>query len=141
MIEEDAFLEYATVHGHFYGTSRAAVFADLEAGLDVLLDIDVQGARQVRSRMPETVSVFVLAPSLEELRRRLVGRGLDDEAVIEARLKVAREEIAAAGEYDFVIVNHDVEKASLELKSIFLAERCRTARRAGCVEVVLRTFE
>ncbi len=140
MIREGAFLEHAHVYGNYYGTSSEFVEAQLAAGQDVLLDIDVQGAMAVKKRMPEAVTVFVFAPSYDVLGDRLRRRGLDDEAVIRARLDIARGEIRCYREYEYVIINDDIEKSVLELKSIVLAARCTTDRRLDRAEEIIKTF-
>lgn len=120
LVATDGLLEWATVHGvHRYGTPRAAVEERLAAGESVLLEIDLQGARQVRSRMPEAFLVFLKPPSWEELVRRLVGRGTETEAERERRLATAREELAAEDEFDATIVNTEVEVAGRELVDLF----------------------
>lgn len=119
------FLEWARVFGAYYGTRRVAVERSLRAGRDVLLSIDVQGAAQVRRRRPASVSIFILPPSLETLRRRLVARGLDQPAAIRRRLAVARREIRQAGRFDYVVVNDDLDTALERFRAIVLAERAR----------------
>lgn len=135
MVARGAFYEHAEVHGNFYGTSREWVEAQLDQGLDVILEIDWQGAAQMRKLMPECRSVFILPPSFAALEARLRGRGKDSEEVIQRRLAAARGEMAHAGEYDWLILNDDLDTALAELKAVFIAERCRTsvqkARHAG----------
>ncbi len=128
MADHDEFLEWAEVHGNFYGTSRASVMTMLEQGLDVLLDIDVQGAMQVRDVFADAVLIFILPPSLEVLEERLRHRGTDSEATIRIRMENARAELAALGEYHFLIINNDLIRAAGDLQSIVLARRCRTER-------------
>ena len=116
LVAEDGLLEWAIVHGrHRYGTPRAAVDAELAAGRPALLEIDLQGARQVRERMPDALMVFLKPPSFDELVRRLVGRGTEIEEERERRLATARVELAAEEEFDVTIVNSDVQKACSEL--------------------------
>ncbi len=124
-IEQGAFLEWAEVHGHLYGTRRQDVERMLAEGSDVLLEIDWQGARQVAGQMPEAVRVFILPPSIEALRERLVARGQDDEATIRRRIAAAEAEIAHAGEAQVRIVNEDFEKALEELEQVYLSARQR----------------
>lgn len=119
-------LEYATVHNRKYGTPRSEVEARLAKGRIVVLDIDVQGARQVRRAMADAVLVFVLPPSAEELRRRLAGRDSEDSVERRLRLQTAREELRAAGEFDYIVVNDDFHDALGTLEAIILAEQCRT---------------
>ena len=125
MVENDELLEYAEYVANSYGTPRAYVEEKLEAGLNVLLDIEVQGARQVHEKMPDAVKVFIIPPSLEELEKRLKGRGTDTERAIEARLIRARQEYQEADFYDYLIINDDADKAAKELSAIILAEHCR----------------
>lgn len=129
LIQDDAFLEWADVHGHRYGSPRAPVERALAEGRDVLFDIDWQGARDIAARCPEdAVRVFILPPSLEELRRRLVTRSQDSEAVIDRRVKNAKEEIAHCDEFDYVFVNDDFDRSYAELAHIYHAERSRRHR-------------
>lgn len=128
MREAREFAEWATVHGNLYGTRARALEAALASGRDVLLDIDTQGASQLRRRYPEAVLVFVAAPSMAELEQRLRERRSDAETEIQRRLRRAREEIALWREYQYLIVNRDVKEAVEHLEAIVLAERCRTAR-------------
>jgi guanylate kinase len=140
MVEKGEFLEYAHVYDNYYGTSREFVERELATGKDVLLDIDIQGAQRIIQLMPEALTIFVLPPSFEVLRRRLVGRGLDDDEVIERRLKIAKDEIKYYVDYDFVIINSDIRQSLLELKSIVTAARCETARQRQEAEAIVRTF-
>ena len=126
-IAEGIFLEHAEVHGNLYGTSRTVVEGKLCEGTDVLLEIDWQGARQVRKGKPDCVSVFILPPSRPELERRLRGRGSDSAEVIARRLHNSREEIAHAHEFDFIIVNDNFDTALDDLQAIVRATRQRAA--------------
>jgi guanylate kinase len=117
------FLEWAVVHGHRYGTAKSVIRDVLERGEDLVLEIDWQGARQVRRLIPEAVGIFVLPPSIEELERRMRARAQDSEATIERRLANAREELAHASEFEYAILNRDFDAALRELKSIVHAER------------------
>jgi len=128
MRARDEFAEWAQVHGHYYGTPAQPLEAALARGLDVLLDIDTNGARQLRARYPEAVSVFIMAPSLAELDARLRERKSDAAGEIARRLSRAREEIAAWREYDYLIINRDVKEAVDQLATLIQAERCRTSR-------------
>ena len=121
LIAGDRLLEYATFAGHRYGTPRLPVDQHLAAGRPTLLEIELQGARQVRSRMPEAQFVFLSPPSVDELRDRLAGRGTEATDAIEARLELARVELAAHGEFDVVVVNDDVERAAAEVVSLLSA--------------------
>lgn len=127
MCEAGEFLEWAEVHGNFYGTSRRRIESSLKEGRDVLLEIDWQGAQQVRRQFPEAIGVFILPPSLAELERRLRGRGTDSEAVIARRLAAAVGEMAHLVEFDYVIINNNLQAASEELVTLVRAARLRTA--------------
>ncbi len=140
MAARAAFLEWADVFGNLYGTGRAETDACLAGGLDVVLVIDVQGARQVRARVPDSVGIFVLPPSFDILERRLRGRSGDDEAAIQRRLATARNEVSAMGEYDYVVINDDLDRCVTEMQGIITAERARRTRRAAAVAPIVRTF-
>ncbi|MBS0462192.1 MAG: guanylate kinase [Proteobacteria bacterium] len=127
MVDAGDFYEHALVHGDFKGTARQSVEPQLAAGRDVLLEIDWQGAQQVRAKSPEAMSVFILPPSLGELERRLRKRGQDSEEVIVRRLAAARGEMAHYGEFDYLVVNEVFERATDELCAIFTAQRLRRA--------------
>jgi guanylate kinase len=122
------FLEHARVFDNLYGTSERSVRERLVAGFDVVLEIDWQGARQVRARFPEAVSVFIVPPSVEALRRRLSGRGQDSAEVIDRRMRDARNELSHFGEYDYVVVNDVFDQALADLRAIISAERLRLSR-------------
>jgi guanylate kinase len=141
MVRERAFLEWADVFGNYYGTARADTDACLEAGLDVVLVIDVQGARQVRTSGMETVSIFVLPPSAAVLEQRLRGRSKDSEEQIRRRLAVARGEVGEFERYEYVVVNDEIETAVGRLRSIVEAERARVAPMRAAAETILGTFE
>ena len=141
MIEEGDFLEWAEVYGNLYGTSKSQVLKALKEGKDILLDIDTQGALQVKKNFPEAVLIFILPPSLKELERRLKKRGTDDEETIKKRLQIAREEIRKALEYDYIVVNDILEVAFERLRSIITAEKCRTDRLAGEIEKIVEDRE
>lgn len=128
MIRQDGLLEYAEVYGNFYGTPRTPVEDVLSAGEDVILDLDVQGALQIRQRCPDAVLVFLLPPSIAELERRIRSRGADDEATIQRRMSSALKEISALSQYTYAIVNDELEDAVRSLVAIIEAERCRTSR-------------
>ena len=130
MIKNDELLEHAVYVANSYGTPRKYVEDKLNSGMNVLLDIEVQGARQVAEKMPDAVKIFIIPPSLEELERRLVGRGTDTARAIEARLIRARQEYQEADFYDYIIVNDDADLAAEELKAIITAEHCRAKDRA-----------
>lgn len=130
MIANDELLEHAVYVANSYGTPRRYVEDKLDSGMNVLLDIEVQGARQVASKKPDAVKIFIIPPSLEELERRLVGRGTDTARAIEARLIRARQEYEEADFYDYIIVNDDADRAAEELNAILIAEHCRYKERA-----------
>ena len=130
MIANDELLEHAVYVANYYGTPRKYVEDRLLSGMNVLLDIEVQGARQVAEKMTDAVKIFIIPPSLEELERRLVGRGTDTARAIEARLIRARQEYQEADFYDYIIVNDDADRAAEELKAIITAEHCRAVERA-----------
>ncbi len=127
MVAAGDFFEHALVHGDYKGTARQSVLPQLEAGKDVLLEIDWQGARQVRARMPDAVSVFILPPSREALETRMRNRGQDSEETIRRRLAAAREEMLHHDEFDYLIVNEHFDAAAAELRAIFVAHRLRIA--------------
>lgn len=129
MVENDELLEHAEYVANSYGTPRAFVEKKLAEGMNVLLDIEVQGARQVHEKMPEAVMIFIVPPSMEELRRRLEGRGTDTPRAIEARLIRARQEYEEADFYDYIIVNDNADVAANEFSSIITAENCKAAGR------------
>ncbi|HET7875824.1 MAG TPA: guanylate kinase [Methylomirabilota bacterium] len=128
MRDRDEFAEWAEVHGHLYGTPAKVLEGVLARGLDILLDIDTHGARQLRQRYPEAVSVFIMAPSMAELEARLRERKSDAPNEIARRLSRARDEITAWRQYDYLIINRDVKEAVDQLATIIQAERCRTSR-------------
>jgi guanylate kinase len=136
------FLEYARVFGkHSYGTPKKWLNESRARGLDLVLEIDVQGAAQVKKKLPEAVAIFILPPSRQELERRLRSRGQDPDEEIARRLAMARDEIAASEEfYDFCVVNDDVERAGREAQAILLALRCGSPRRRDRVNQVLASF-
>ncbi len=142
MVEEDAFYEWATVFGHSYGTPKAAIRAGLKEGHDFLFDIDWQGTQQLYQKdQQDVVRVFILPPSLDELQRRLTGRGTDSAEVIEARMERARAEISHWDGYDYVVVNGDVEDCYAEVAQILAAERMKRARQTGLIGFVRKLMQ
>ena len=129
MVAEGAFLEWAHVFGHRYGTLKSEVLKTIEGGRDVLLDIDWQGTQQLKQVDPDIVRVFILPPSMEELERRLRNRGTDSEEVIEARMRRAAAEISHWAEYDYVLINNDADKCRELVHNILKAERLKATRR------------
>ncbi|HXY24458.1 MAG TPA: guanylate kinase [Candidatus Acidoferrum sp.] len=142
MVSRGEFLEFARVFGkHSYGTPRKWLEESRKKDLDLVLEIDVQGAAQVKEKLPEAVAIFILPPSREELERRLRNRGQDSSEEIARRLAQARQEIAMFGKfYDFCVVNEDVERAGREVQAIVIALRCSSARRRDRVEKLLASF-
>ena len=141
MVAADAFLEWADVFGNLYGTCADDAERELAAGRDLVLVIDVQGARQVRARCPGTVGVFVMPPSSEVLERRLRGRSKDSEEAMQRRLRTAREEVAAFVEYDYVVVNDELDACVDRLRAILTAERARLRSMRGAAEAIVATFD
>ena len=135
------FLEWAEVHGNYYGTSRNFIEDFLRQGNDVILDIDVQGARAVKKARPDAVAVFVMPPSFDALRKRLIRRSLDDTGVIEKRLKIARDEIRHYEDYDYLIVNDDLANAERELVAVIVGARCRMSARRDAAASIILNFE
>lgn len=140
MIAANEFLEWADVFGNLYGTAVRDTERLLETGSDVVLVIDVQGARQLRRRGLDATTVFVMPPSAPVLAQRLRGRSKDSEAAIARRLAVAKQEVASFGEYDYIVVNEELEPAVERMRSIVLAERARLRRMQPVAEGIVRTF-
>jgi guanylate kinase len=128
LIEQDQFLEYAQVYSHHYGTPAAFVTEYLEAGRDVLLEIDIQGALKVKRKMPEAIFIFIYPPSIEALAERLFARGKDSRETIAERLAASEEELTYMSEYDYAVENDCLELAVEKVKAIVVAERCRIAK-------------
>jgi len=128
LVEQDVFIEHAQVFDNFYGTSEAAVRDQLQAGQDVVVEIDWQGARQVRERFPQAVSIFIVPPSIEALRERLSGRGQDSDEIIERRMRDAQAELSHYGEYDYLVINDQFDLALQQLGEVVDAERLRRER-------------
>jgi guanylate kinase len=135
------FLEYAEVFGNYYGTNRVTFESATHQGKDLVLDIDVQGARQLKVAIPQAISIFVLPPSRDVLEQRLRSRSQDSEEVIQRRLRGAAEEVQNYTQYDFVLINRDIEEASARLASIVEAERQRKTRMEEEVRPILESFE
>ena len=129
LIEAEALLEYAEYVGNFYGTPKKFVDRAMNEGKDVILDIEVQGALQVKSKRPDTVRIFIAPPSWEELERRLTGRGTDSPEKVQKRLLRAKAELQSADAYDYFVINDAVDNAVAEINAIMLAEHCKTAER------------
>lgn len=138
-IRKSEMLEYTTYCGNYYGTPKAPVEAWLEAGYDVILEIEVDGGAQIKKIAPDCVSIFILPPSLEILEQRLRGRGTETDEVVQKRLAAARGEIARAADYDYAVVNDTVEEAVQNIESILQAERLRPARQADVIERIMKS--
>ena len=140
MLANGEFLEHAEVFGNYYGTHRSILEKARAAGKDLVLDIDVQGARQLKDQIPEAVTVFILAPSRQILEQRLRARGEDRDEVIERRLREAAEEIRRYNAYDYVLINQDLCKSDEVLRAIVSAERVRRTRIENRIRPILETF-
>ena len=137
MIKNDLLLEHNVFVGNYYGTPRIPVEKAVSEGRDIIIEVDVNGAAQIRKKLPEAVTVFIMPPSFEELKRRLVGRGTESEELIEKRLRSALDEIRRAEEYDYIIVNDDAAAASQSLMSVIKACRLKTERQKNIINEVL----
>ena len=140
MVRQGAFLEWAEIYGDLYGTSRADTERVLASGSDLVLVIDVQGGRQVRGQLPEAVAIFVLPPAFEALARRLRARNKDSEEAIARRVARARREVDAVTEYDYVVVNDELDRCVDEIEAIVRAERARVRRRRPVIAPIIETF-
>jgi guanylate kinase len=140
MIERGDFLEWADVYGHLYGTSAAQVEQERTAGHDIILEIDVQGAESIRHKVPDSFSIFILPPSFELLRNRLVARATDSAADLDRRLKGAPGEVAQYKNFDYVILNDDINRASQQLAAVIYAERARRERQQITLREALNDF-
>lgn len=140
MVARKEFLEWAWVHGNLYGTNRDQVMKELAAGCDIILEIDVQGASSVRALLADAVCIFILPPSFEILRQRLITRGTDSRADLERRLRGAPAEVAHYKEFQYVVINDDLERASAQLSAIIYAERARCERQEEQLKRVLEHF-
>lgn len=140
LIEQGEFLEYANVHGNFYGTSKTQVANEISQGRDIILEIDVQGAYSVRHIASESVSIFILPPSYQILRERLVLRQTESEASLVIRLENAHTEVQNYKNFDYIIINDELRKATTDLQSVVLAERLKCERQKMFVENILKTF-
>lgn len=141
LICQGEFLEFANVHGNFYGTSQSQVKAEIEGGRDIILEIDVQGAESVKAKMPEAVSVFILPPSYEVLRCRLTARQTESEADLQLRLSNAKSEVKFYKHFDYVIINEEKDRAVEDLKFVISAERLRSIRQTDGVESIINSFK
>lgn len=135
-IDNEELLEYALVYGNYYGTPQKAVLKELENGNDIILEIDIQGALKVKENYPKGVFIFILPPSLEELKNRIEGRGTDSEEVIRRRLKCAYDELNYAFQYDYVVLNDEVEIAVEKIKEIISAEKNKATRNQALIKKI-----
>jgi len=140
MVAAGEFLEWACVHGNFYGTAKSQILERTGAGADIILEVDVQGAAKVRELLMDSVSIFILPPSFEVLKRRLIARGTDAPAELELRLRTAPDEMREYSSFDYVIINDEVDKAVCQLESIIYAERARCMRQESVVREVIKEF-
>jgi guanylate kinase len=140
-VAEGEFLEWANVHGNFYGTSKVQVDSEINLGRDIILEIDVQGAEIIKKLRPESVGVFILPPSFEVLRERLTARRTESPADLETRLRNSKTEVGRWREFDYVIINDEVTRAALDLQAVFLAERLKRGRQSENIEKIIKTFE
>lgn len=137
MISQGAFLEHAQVFDNYYGTSEAAVLNQLTSGQDVILEIDWQGAQQVRKRFADAVSIFILPPSRSALKERLTGRGQDDDSIIERRMRDAKTEMSHYNEFDYVVVNDDFDAALSDLQAIVISQRLAIQHQATALQALI----
>ena len=135
------FLEWACVHGNFYGTSKRQILEETAAGADIILEVDVQGAASVRQLLMDSVSIFILPPSYEVLRQRLIARNTDSPEELKVRLRNAPEELKQYSAFDYVIINDEIQRASGQLASIIYAERARCMRQEALVREVIEKFK
>lgn len=141
MVEAGEFLEWACVHGNFYGTSRSQIIEETASGADIILEVDVQGAASVRRLLMDSVSIFILPPSYEVLKQRLIARGTDSPEELALRLRNAPEELKHYSAFDYVIINDEIDRAAGQLASIIDAERVRCMRQEGLVREVIEQFK
>lgn len=135
-IEQDEFLEYAEFVGNYYGTPKKYIYAAMDEGRDVILDIEVQGVQQVFEKMPEVVRIFIAPPNWPELERRLISRGTDSEEKIRQRLQRAKDDFQAAADFDYFVINDTVEGAVAELEAIMTAEHCKPEERMALINEI-----
>lgn len=139
-IAQNEFLEFALVHGNFYGTSRVIAEEELKTGRDVILEIDVQGAALIKEKVADVVGIFILPPSMEVLKERLINRATDTEEVQKVRLQNARKEVEQYKNFDYIVINKDVDEATNQLASIFIAERMKRERQEVLAKQILSSF-
>ncbi|HKS10758.1 MAG TPA: guanylate kinase [Pyrinomonadaceae bacterium] len=141
MVASGEFLEWACVHGNYYGTAKQQVAEETAAGVDIVLEVDVQGAASVRQLLLDSVSIFILPPSYEVLKERLIARGTDSPEELAVRLRNAPEELRQYSAFDYVIINDEVDRAAAQLASIIYAERARCVRQENLVREVIEKFK
>jgi guanylate kinase len=141
LIAKGEFLEYAEVHGNFYGTSLEQIAAETNVGRDVILEIDVQGAQNVRAKVPEATSIFILPPSFEVLRRRLIARKTEKTEDLAVRLHNSYDEVRHFDEFEYIVINDEVSNAAKNLQSVILAERMKRVRQTESIRVILDSFD
>lgn len=138
MINNGELLEYNTYVGNYYGTPKAPVVKAIEDGYDIIIEVDVNGAAQIREKLREAVSIFIMPPSYEELKARLSGRGTETKELIDRRMESALGEIRRASEYDYIVVNDDIDTAVNDIMSVILSQRLKTERKSYIIEEVLK---
>ena len=141
LIKEGEFLEFAEVHGNFYGTSIKQINSEIALGRDIILEIDVQGAESVRRKMPEAVSIFILPPSFDVLQARLTARATEKQDDLALRLRNSFAEVSRFSEFEYIVINDSVERASADLERIILAERLRRDRQTDSIRAILGSFD
>jgi guanylate kinase len=134
MVDAGQFVEWARVYGHLYGTSYSSMESELISGKDILLDLDIQGSESIKSRFPESLSIFILPPSIKALKERLMKRGANGKKDIDLRMKMAAEEVMRCAEFDFIVINDDLAQAIHEIEAIIISERARTKRRYPLIQ-------
>ncbi|SHI04114.1 guanylate kinase [Sporanaerobacter acetigenes] len=137
MVQNDEFIEYANVHGNFYGTPKKFVLDKLKNGESILFEIDVQGAIQIKKMYPKAVLIFIAPPSMEELKNRIVGRGTESKSDIEKRYENAFKELEYIKEYEYMVINDEVMNAVEKIESIIMAEKCKTIRQKELIKKIL----
>ena len=137
MVNSEEVLEYAHVHGSYYGTPKKFVFDKLERGEDILLEIDVQGAMQIKDKYPQATFIFIIPPSMEELKNRIIKRGTESKDDIEVRYKNAFKELEYVNEYDYIVINDEVKEAVSKIECILQAEKCKISRQEKIIENIL----
>ena len=141
LIEKNEFLEFAEVHGNFYGTSVNQVKTEIEMGRDVILEIDIQGADSIRKKIPEAVGIFILPPSFEVLKDRLVRRQTEGDADLAVRLRNAGDEVRHYNDFEYVVINDEKSVAASELRAIITAERLKQVRQTAKIDDIINTFD